>query len=105
MPCDRSAPNCDDDACRVFHHKLAAWRQRGLSVAPSATPSRSSNRKFVPPATPNNSYERGIPRDSRGMPYLDENGGVMGQREFNSKQRQIEETALARRYHQRESVI
>lgn len=91
MACTTSPELCGDGNCRVFSHKLHAWRQRGMNVAPSATPTRTANRPFVPPATPNNAYERGVPRDHRGMPYLDTAGGVMGQREYDQKRRQIEE--------------
>lgn len=90
MACNPAALACDE-SCHVFAHKLAAWQQHGMNVAPSATPSRTANRPFVPPATPNNSYERGVPRDHRGMPYLDAKGGVMGQKEYNASRRQLDE--------------
>lgn len=92
MACDSTPESCDDGQCVVFGHKLYAWRHgQGMNLAPSATPTRMANRPFVPPATPNNSYEKGVPRDRRGMPYLDTAGGVMHQREYNAKRHLIEE--------------
>lgn len=44
---------------------------RSIQVSPSATPSRKNS---VPPRRPNNSYERGVRKDERGLPYLDTNG-------------------------------
>lgn len=70
-----------------FAEKLAYWREHGLNVSPAATPTR---RNSVPPATPNNSFERGVPKDSRGMPFFDERGGVIGQKEYITRRREIE---------------
>ncbi len=44
---------------------------RSVQVSPSATPSRKNS---VPPSRPNNSFERGVRKDDRGIPYLDSNG-------------------------------
>jgi hypothetical protein len=40
----------------------------------------------VPPRTPNNSFERGVRKDERGLPYLDDNGQPLRMKEsFNPK--------------------
>lgn len=38
---------------------------RSIQISPSATPSRRNN---IPPAQGNNSWEKGILRDERGLP-------------------------------------
>lgn len=39
-----------------------------VQISPSATPSRKN---AIPPRTPNNSFEKGVRKDERGVPYLD----------------------------------
>lgn len=73
----------ENDLC--FRHKLAYWRERGgFNLSPAATPSRRNN---IAPSTPKNSWEKGIPTDNRGMPYLDHNGSTIGQKEWGDKWR------------------
>lgn len=50
----------------------------------------------APPRKPNNSYERGVPVDSRGMPVLTANGDYMRQKEHDRKRHLIEETRRRR---------
>jgi hypothetical protein len=39
-----------------------------------------------PPRVPNNSFERGVRRDNRGLPYLDKNGNPLRMKEsFNPR--------------------
>lgn len=55
-------------------------REKGVGVAPSATPTRSPK---VAQGKPHfNGWERGVPTNDRGMPYLDEQGKVIGQKRF-----------------------
>lgn len=76
-------------------HKLAYWREAGgLNISPAATPSR---RNHVAPATPRNSWERGIPVDERGMPYLDHGMSPIGQKEWGHKWRRVHEDSARRR--------
>jgi len=42
-----------------------------MNIAPSAMP---STKNHVPPRKPNNSWEKGIRKDNRGVPYLDKTG-------------------------------
>ena len=50
-------------------------RVQTVQFDPRATPSR---RNKVAPRTPNNSWERGVWRDGRGMPYLDKDNKEIG---------------------------
>lgn len=79
--------NCHDLAC-----KLAEWRARGLQVSPAATPNR---RNQIPPRTPNNSWERGIAKDARGMPLLDADYRPLGIKKYGENRHQIEESRRA----------
>lgn len=70
----------DDDcfACRV----------QTIQIDPRATPSRRNN---IEPRRPDPAWERGIPTDSRGMPYLTKDGSPMGVKEFGENRHRIEE--------------
>lgn len=59
----------------------SCFRERLLSVGLSkaATPTRKTG--SAPPSKADNSWERGVPRDERGVPFLDHNGGVCFQKE------------------------
>jgi len=57
---------CGQIILDVPDHDLLSVR-----VAPSAMPSRLNG---IAPRTPNNSFEKGIRRDERGVPYLDSQG-------------------------------
>ena len=72
-----------------FRHKLLS-----VQFSPSCTPTRRNN---IPPKVADNSYAKGIPTDSRGMPFLDKNLEPIGQRQFDRERRKIDETL--RRYH------
>lgn len=62
-----------------------------VQVSPAATPTRTKYLK--PPRTPNNSYEKGIPTDERGMPYLLPNSfEPAGQKFVDQHRHQIEDT-------------
>jgi len=45
-----------------------------IQISPSATPSR---RNSIPPRTPNNSFEKGVRRDERGVPLLDKDASPL----------------------------
>lgn len=62
---------------------------KGVTFNPYATPSRL--RPHIPPRTPNPAWERGIARDSRGMPYLNKAGSPMGVKQFAEERHKIEE--------------
>jgi hypothetical protein len=77
---------CDGDRL-CFKHKLAYWRDTGgLNISPAATPTRRNNN---PPTTfaAKNSWERGVAKDDRGMPYLDKNLEPMPIKAFGEKGR------------------
>lgn len=61
---DSTVPEVHSSECDCFRCKI-----RTVQVSPSATPSRRSkvNQK---PNLGNNSWEKGIVRDGRGMPHL-----------------------------------
>lgn len=52
-----------------------------IQIAPSATPSR---RNTIAPRAPQNSWERGIAKDERGMPLLDASNEPIGLHEMAS---------------------
>lgn len=56
---------------------------RSIMVSYQVNPSRMNN---VAPSTPNNSFEKGIRKDERGLPYLDTNGVPLRMKEsFNKR--------------------
>jgi hypothetical protein len=59
-----------------------------IQVSPSATPSRTWRPQKGPKEV--NSWEKGIPRDERGMPIIKSDGSPMGQKEYSEKRTQIE---------------
>lgn len=79
------------------------WKERIGSVhtAASATPSRKISRRegHAPKDKPKyNQWENGEPRDPRGMPYLNADGGVVGNKEFA-------ETRTKYRKHQKTNIV
>ncbi len=74
---DDSGDYCRDGDCATgptcFRHKL-----RSIQFTPSCTPTR---RNTIPPRTPQNSWERGVATDDRGMPLLDKNLSPIGLKE------------------------
>jgi hypothetical protein len=62
---------------------------QSISFDPYAMPSRLN--KKIPPRTPNPAWERGIPTDSRGMPFLRKDGTPMGVKEYSENRHQIEQ--------------
>ena len=78
-------------------HKLAYWRESGHRlVSPQATPNR---RNHLPPKVTSNAnaWERGVAKDSRGMPLLCADGSPMGVKEYAEKRTEVEE--VRRRAH------
>lgn len=69
-----SCPSCgrvDLDALRSVH------------ISYEVNPSRMND---IPPSQPNNSFEKGIRKDRRGLPYLDRDGKPLRIKEsFNPK--------------------
>lgn len=55
-------------------------REKGVTLGAGTTPTRS--RKVSGSKPHYNGWERGIARDSRGMPYLDERGRQIGNKKF-----------------------
>ena len=66
-----------------FKHKI-----RTIQWSPAATPSR---RNQIPPKTPNNSWEKGIATDDRGMPLLGASGEPIGLKERASRRGHIDQ--------------
>lgn len=64
-------------------------RVKSFTVNPYSLPSRlhPSN----PPRRPNPAWERGVPTDSRGMPFLTKAGTPMGIKQFTEDRHTIEE--------------
>jgi hypothetical protein len=80
--CGRDGPCTDDRQC--FKHKI-----RSIQWSPSATPSRRNN---IEPRRPNNSWEKGIATDNRGMPLLNPDGTHIGLQRLADKRPQIEDS-------------
>lgn len=80
---------CQTPSCT--RHFACALRAKGVSVAPSATPSRRNN---VPPRRPDPAWERGrvgeVRADGSVMPYLSPQGGVMGVKELADNRSSVE---------------
>lgn len=56
---------------------------RSINISYDVNPRRKND---VPPRRPNNSFERGVRTDERGIPYLDKNGQPLRMKEsFNPK--------------------
>lgn len=75
-----------------FKHKI-----KTVSLSPAATPTRKNN---VPPAQPNPAWEKGIYRDDRGMPLLNENGSYVGVKNAH-KYRKSQHESWQKTAHQR----
>lgn len=61
---------------------------RSVQVSAAATPSRSVGRRSKPKDRDSgNRWERGIPTDERGMPYLDAHGTKVGNKKFSETRR------------------
>lgn len=63
-------------------------RAQTLQISPSAMPTRRNNIAPRPPQ--HNSYERGILKDSRGVPIL-KDGGVIPLKEYTKDRHRIDE--------------
>lgn len=76
-------PSMDVDGCPTCHH-------RSVQLSPAATPSKT--RKFAPVGKPkgNNSWERQVVTDSRGMPVLKSDGSKIRIKEYGEHRRTIE---------------
>lgn len=88
MACNREKDEfglCAEPSC--FTCKV-----KSIQIHPNATPTRTAARPAgAPPKGSSNSWERGIPTDSRGLPYINAaTGDVMGQKEVSEKRHQIE---------------
>lgn len=85
---ERSHWGQHDESC--FGCKLVS-----INFDPYATPGML--RPHIPARKPENSWEKGVPTDSRGMPFLKTDGSPMGQKEYSEKRRLID--ANRRRLH------
>ncbi len=62
-----------DGECDCFPCRLDS-----VQFSPAATPTRRSPKADPGPKLIGNSWENGIAKDERGMPYLDETGKTIG---------------------------
>lgn len=69
------------DGCRTCKY-------RTIRLSAAATPTKSRN--TIPVGEPKNSWERGIAKDHRGVPYLD-NGAVIPVKKFAANRSKYEE--------------
>lgn len=95
MPTSTESDNCGCEGSHLcLAHKLAYWRDGNLQVSPAATPNR---RNQVAPVHREsvNAYERGVPTDERGMPYLGKDFKPLGAKPFAEKRRAFEERRRA----------
>lgn len=79
------------DACQPPCSLGCELRQKGVMVAPSATPSRMNS---VPPAPANPAWERGIVTETRPgghvVPVLGENMRPIRVKEYGQRRREID---------------
>ena len=81
--------SCDGEKL-CFKHKAAYWRENGtLNISPQATPNRR-NHKPSTVHVPMNSWEKGVAKDSRGMPLLKANLAPIGVKEYGQRRHEIE---------------
>jgi hypothetical protein len=73
---------------------------KSITFSPYATPTRLNPRR--PPRQPNPAWERGVPTDARGMPFLRKDGTPMGVKEYAENRHAIEEHR--RRLHNAQGV-
>lgn len=76
-------PSMDVDGCRTC-------RLRSVQLSPAATPTKT--RKFHPVGVPkgNNSWERPVVTDARGMPLLRADGEMIRTKEYAERRSSIE---------------
>ena len=83
---------CQIPGC--LEHYACRLRAKGVSVAPSATPTRISNRPYVYRPVKDPSWERGIAGETRCdgsfMPILTETQVPMGVKEYSERRHEIE---------------
>lgn len=85
-----------DEDCVCFRCKL-----RSIQISPSAMPSR---RNKIAPRGGGNSWEKGVPTNSRGMPILDpKTGAPMGQARYAEMRSTVEEGR--RKRHQTQATV
>jgi hypothetical protein len=77
-------PNMDDPECMTC-------KLRTVQISPSCYP--TSRNHVAPQGTQNNSWERGIARDHRGLPYRDASGNEIPIKRFAEK-RSVYESAI-----------
>jgi hypothetical protein len=77
-------PNMDDPDC-------ATCKLRSVQIDPRATP---NTRNDIAPEGTNgrNAWERGVVRDSRGMPYIDMDGTPISTKRFANNRSKFEAT-------------
>lgn len=79
------------DACGCFRCHI-----NGVQFSPAATPTRKSYRSDPGPKLCGNSWENGVVRDDRNMPYLDSNGTEIGTKKWvDSERRKFQDAGLA----------
>lgn len=81
---------CAEDPKGCFPCKLRGWSDGGMQLSPAATPSKT--RKVHPVGVPkgNNSWERQVVTDSRGMPLLRADGELIRSKEYGERRSVIE---------------
>lgn len=92
FPAGPEACEADTHGCQPC--KLRGWRLGGgMQLAPSATPTKT---KRMPPAGTikgNNSWERPVVTDERGMPLIDgKDFHLIRQKEYSERRSEIEST-------------
>lgn len=90
------AEACEGDPHGCFPCKLRLWNNDGrMQLSPAATPTKT--KRFHPVGVPkgNNSWERPVVTDSRGMPLLKRDGELIRQKEYAERRTPIERARRA----------
>lgn len=88
---ERPAHDDTDADCRCFRCHV-----RGIQFSPSATPTRRSPKPDPGPKLIGNSWEKGVIKDARNMPYLDASGKEVTTKTWaESARRDFQDAGLA----------
>ena len=88
---DVCGPCGQPDDC-TMNRACFGEKARSFQLSPAATLSRYN---AVPPATPQNSYEKGVFRDDRGLPVRDGYGNTIPIKKYHERRHEFDQKLAA----------